>query len=38
MQGAAGIAGTLFRCARVVEDGSEAKPVPRADTWWAVLR
>ena len=36
MQGAAGIAATLFRCARVVEDGSSAAPVPRADTWWAV--
>ena len=38
MQGAAGIAATLFRCARVVEEGSAAAPVPRADTWWAVLR
>ena len=38
MQGAAGIAATLFRCARVVEEGSAAVPVPRADTWWAVLR
>ena len=37
MQGAAGIAAYLFRCARVVEDGSSAAPVPRADTWWAVL-
>ena len=38
MQGAAGIAATLFRCARVVEEGRAAAPVPRADTWWAVLR
>ncbi len=38
MQGAAGIAATHFRCARVVEEGIAAVPVPRADTWWAVLR
>jgi len=36
MQGAAGMAATLFRCARVVENGRAADPVPRADTWWAV--
>ena len=37
MQGAAGIAATLFRCARVVEHGSAAVRVTRADTWWAVV-
>ena len=33
---AAGIAGYLFRAARVLEQGRDATPVAsRMDTWWA---
>ena len=38
MQGAAGIAAVLFRVARVVQDGHEARAVARMDNWWAVQR
>jgi hypothetical protein len=34
MQGAAGIAAYLLHTARVVEQGVEAAPQPRMDTWW----
>lgn len=36
MQGAAGIAATLFRASRVVEDGPDAVAVPRMDSWWSL--
>ncbi len=36
MQGAAGIAATLFRASRVAADGIDAVVVPRMDTWWAL--
>jgi hypothetical protein len=36
MQGAAGIAGFLFRLSRVLEDGRGAPVVDRPDQWWAV--
>jgi hypothetical protein len=36
MQGAAGIAAYLFRLARVLEQGRDARTVARMDTWWAV--
>jgi hypothetical protein len=36
MQGAAGIAAYLFRAGRVLADGSEAKSVPRMETWFAL--
>jgi hypothetical protein len=36
MQGAAGIAAFLYRVSRVVQDGHNADPVPRMDTWWAL--
>lgn len=35
MQGAAGIAAYLLHTARAVEQGSDAQPQPRMDTWWA---
>jgi hypothetical protein len=36
MQGAAGIAAFLFRASRVVQEGPNATPIPRMDTWWAL--
>ena len=36
MQGAAGIAGFLFRASRIVQDGPQADTIPRMDTWWAL--
>jgi hypothetical protein len=36
MQGGAGIAGYLFRTARVLRQGREAPAVARLDTWWAL--
>ena len=36
MQGAAGIAAYLFRLARVLEQGRDARAVARMDTWWAL--
>lgn len=36
MQGAAGIAAFLFRVSRVLDDGPDAEPVERMDTWWAL--
>lgn len=36
MQGAAGIAGFLFRCARVGREGRDAAAPARMETWWAV--
>ncbi len=36
MQGAAGIAGYLFRLGRVLGQGADASAVARTDTWWAV--
>jgi hypothetical protein len=36
MQGAAGIAAFLFRCARVGRDGRDAAAVARMETWWTV--
>lgn len=36
MQGAAGIAAYLFRLARLLEQGREARGVARMDTWWAI--
>ena len=36
MQGAAGIATFLFRASRTLHAGTEAAPVPRMDTWWAL--
>lgn len=36
MQGAAGIAASLFHASRVAEDGTAARPVARMDTWWAL--
>ena len=38
MQGAAGIAAFLFRCARVGREGRSAGAVARMDTWWALER
>jgi hypothetical protein len=35
MQGAAGISAYLFRLTRVVQDGPDAPPVPRMESWWA---
>jgi hypothetical protein len=36
MQGAAGIAATLFRASRIVDAGRDAVAVPRMDSWWAL--
>ena len=36
MQGTAGIAAFLFRCARVGRQGRAAEAVARMDTWWAL--
>jgi hypothetical protein len=36
MQGAAGIAATLFHASRVDPEGADAHPVARMDTWWAL--
>ncbi len=36
MQGAAGIAATLFRASRVAEHGADAVAVPRMDSWWSL--
>lgn len=36
MQGAAGIVAYLFRLARLLAQGQEAKAVPRMDTWWTL--
>jgi lantibiotic modifying enzyme len=36
MQGAAGIAAFLLRLTRVIQDGSSAPVVDRADQWWAI--
>ena len=38
MQGAAGIAAFLFRVSGTVQDGRDAAPVARMDTWWANAR
>jgi hypothetical protein len=38
MQGTAGIAAFLFRCARVGREGRSAGAVARMDTWWALER
>ena len=38
MQGAAGIAASLSRYARVVEEGPDAARVERPDDWWMVSR
>ena len=36
MQGTAGIAAFLFRCARIGRQGRAADAVARMDTWWAI--
>ena len=36
MQGAAGIAASLFHASRLDEAGGDAHPVARMDTWWAL--
>ena len=36
MQGTAGIAAFLFRCARIGRQGRAAEAVARMDTWWAL--
>lgn len=36
MQGAAGITAYLFHVSRVLEHGTQARPVPRMDTWWTL--
>jgi hypothetical protein len=36
MQGAAGISAYLFHLGRVAEQGADAAPLARLDSWWAV--